>query len=274
MKQPFINEAFTKAINDYVESKNKEEGVIYNSFLVVFVRLLVIIYNESDIINPFKIMSVESLRNNLQKFGISENEINTLFINLQLYYDIEKENLGSVIKKDNPYFILIQKKLIDMFIAKKLSYEITEDEKKKFYNILYTPDTPNPLLFSYNYLTAKDVNEIKNYFIKQMNENEKIRINSPKSYLNAKAYEILGYDFETVDKLNNEDLEKLNHQVYDFFKIRENAINKEYLLEKALENWLKEKNKLTSGNGYVDILLVISIISTILMVIAVVVVSV
>jgi len=90
VKQPFINEAFTKAINDYVESKNKEEGVIYNSFLVVFVRLLVIIYNESDIINPFKIMSVESLRNNLQKFGISENEINTLFINLQLYYDIEK----------------------------------------------------------------------------------------------------------------------------------------------------------------------------------------
>ena len=34
MKTYFINEAFEKAVTDYLNSKDKKEGLIYNSFLV------------------------------------------------------------------------------------------------------------------------------------------------------------------------------------------------------------------------------------------------
>ena len=75
---------------------------------------------------------------------------------------------------------------------------------------------------------------------------------------------------DNIDTMSSEELDKVNHQVYDYFKIRENAINKEYLLEKAIDAYEKEKNKVTSGNGYVDILLVMSVICTTVMLISVV----
>ena len=40
--QVFINEAFTKAINDYLKSVEQPKSVVYNSFLVVVIRLLII----------------------------------------------------------------------------------------------------------------------------------------------------------------------------------------------------------------------------------------
>ena len=55
MKDNFINEAFSKAINDYLESKDSKDGILYNSFLVVVIRMLIIIYGELDIINPYSL---------------------------------------------------------------------------------------------------------------------------------------------------------------------------------------------------------------------------
>ena len=75
---------------------------------------------------------------------------------------------------------------------------------------------------------------------------------------------------DDLNKMDNNELERVNHQIYDYFKIRENAINKEYLLEKAIEALERENNKITSGNGYVDILLVMSIICTIIMVVGII----
>ena len=43
MKNVFVNEAFTIAINDYLNNKNSIEGVKFNTFMVVVIRLLMII---------------------------------------------------------------------------------------------------------------------------------------------------------------------------------------------------------------------------------------
>lgn len=112
--------------------------------------------------------------------------------------------------------------------------------------------------------------EIDKYFKKQLKENVKIIKPQEKHYLNIKAYEILNYSMDDLNKMDNNELERVNHQIYDYFKIRENAINKEYLLEKAIEALERENNKITSGNGYVDILLVMSIICTIIMVVGII----
>lgn len=266
----FVNEAFTKAVNDYLKSSDQPQGIVYNSFLVVVVRMLVCMYSELDIVNPMVVGDMDLLYKNLGKFGYSKDALDIFFSNLQLFYEVEKENETRNIKEKNPYFVMSQKDLIDMFIAKKLNFYLTEEETLSFYDLLYTPFSKNPLRVSYNFLTANDVMEIDNYFKQQMRDNIKVVVPKEKHYLNVKAYELLNYSMDDLDKMDSSELDRVNHQVYDYFKIRENAINKEYLLEKAIEAIERENNKVTSGNGYVDILLVMSVICTIVMVIGII----
>ena len=268
--QVFINEAFTKAINDYLKSVEQPKSVVYNSFLVVVIRLLIIMYSELDIVNPMVINDEDLLKNNLAKYGYSKNNLDIFFSDLQVYYELEKDNENKTIKVKNPYFITVQKELIDMLIAKKLNFHLKEKEVQDFYSLLYTPYSRNPLQVSYNFLMADDVLEIDNYFKKQMKENVKVAVPREKHYLNVKAYELLNYSMDQINNMDANEIDRVNHQVYDYFKIRENAINKEYLLDKAIEAIEREKNKVTSGNGYVDILLIMSIICTVIMVVGII----
>ena len=270
MERVFINEAFTKAINDYLSSVENPKGVVYNSFLVIVIRLLIVLYSELDIVNPMVINDEELLKNNLAKYGYSKNDLEMFLSDLQVYYDIEKENENKMIKIQNPYFITIQKELIDMLIAKKLNFHLKEKEVQDFYDLLYTPYSKNPLQVSYNFLMTDNVLEIDNYFRKQMKENVKMVVPREKHLLNVKAYELLNYSMDQINSVDANEIDRVNHQVYDYFKIRENAINKEYLLDKAIEAIEREKNKVTSGNGYVDILLVMSIICTVIMVVGII----
>ena len=92
MDKVFINEAFTKAINDYLKSSDNIQGVTYNSFLVVVLRSLVSIYSELDIVNPKVMDDAELLKDNLSKFGYSKTDVEVFLSNLQLFLDFEKEN--------------------------------------------------------------------------------------------------------------------------------------------------------------------------------------
>ena len=267
MNKVFINETFTEAINNYLAHKEDQKGIVYNSFLVVCIRILIVIYNETDIINPFTSNNEEILKNNLIKFGYSLAKVEEFFQLLDNFKKVENQNTNLSIKKDNPYFIEIQKRLVDMLMTKKINFHTTDEEIKEFYNLLYTPDNKEPLMISYNYLTAKDhINDVKKYFLEQLKLSEPVEEEATKNYLNNRSYEIMGYKMEDIKKLSSEQLEKMNHQVYDYFKIRENAINKEYLLEKAIEEHDNPKTPLTTGNGYVDILLVMGAICTLVMV--------
>ena len=122
-------------------------------------------------------------------------------------------------------------------------------------------------MISDNYrMSNGNVFEVKEYFEHEMATHIKVIEEAEKVYLNNRSYEIMGHSMDEIRKLSEEDLNKMNHQVYDFFKIRENAINKEYLLEKAIEEFEHQKTPLTSGNGYVDILLIMGVVSTLVMV--------
>ena len=270
MNQVFVNVSFTKALNDYLRSNDNPKGIVYNSFLVVVIRLLICLYSELDIVNPMLVGDEELLFNNLIKFGYKKEDVKKFLYNLEKFYNLETENEKKSKKEKNRYFIEVQKNLIDMLIAKKLNYYLTEVEVKEFYDLLYTPYAKNPLRVSYNFLMCNDVLEIDKYFKTQMRENVKVVLPQEKHFLNVKAYELLNYSMEDIKKLDSNEIDKINTKVYDYFKIRENAINKEYLLEKAVEAYEREKNKVTSGNGYVDILLVLSIICTILMLVGIV----
>ena len=86
----FISEAFTSVINDYLKGKSHPEGITYNSFLVVVIRLLTVVYDELDILNPFYLNNEQALNDNLEKYGYSYNNICTFTRAFNHFY--EKEN--------------------------------------------------------------------------------------------------------------------------------------------------------------------------------------
>ena len=145
--------------------------------------MLVAIYSELDIINPKIIDDEDLLKENLAKFGYDKSDVLVFLSNIQLFWDFENENDKRKVKKKNPYFILIQKELVDMLIKKKLNFYLTEAEVREFYDLLYTPYSKNPLRVSYNFLQASDVMEVDKYFKVQMKNNVKVILPKEKHLL-------------------------------------------------------------------------------------------
>lgn len=268
MKTCFINEAFEKAIVDYLNNKEQPEGVMYNSFLVVVIRLLINIYGELDIINPYQIKSEKTFDDNLMKYGLNIEELAEFKRLLDGFYRIEKKNISSIKREENIYFIETQKKIIDMFNLKKVNYGITDDERKEFFDLLYTPGTSNVLRLSYNFLNASNIYEIAEYFknamLKEVKKEEK-----EKDLLPIETYKLFGINLPKLIKMNNEEITKLNNNIYKSFDISENAINKDYLLEKSIKEYKMKNSPITTGNGYVDILLIMSVIVTTIMIVVI-----
>ena len=67
--------------------------------------------------------------------------------------------------------------------------------------------------------------------------------------------------------MNGDEIDKLNSEIYESFDISENAINKEYLLNEKVKKIKINSEPLTTGNGYVDILLIMSVVVTTIMVV-------
>lgn len=260
MKDYFINEAFDKALADYIDSLEHKEGVIYNSFLVLVIRKLVLIYGQLDIIGPYNAKDELLLHNNLLKFNISKMKLNKFFMNLQLFYNNDKLNITP-----NSVYIEIDKILVDMFMAKKINFNVTEEEIIDFKKHLYSPNSLNPLMISYNYLHSIDNFAIANYFDDQNKIYIKVQVVEPKVLLTPEAYRVVNKNYTDMCVLSAEDVKKINDEVYNSLNIDKNSVNFEYLYDLALYNYYNKNKKITTGNGYVDILLVMGMVSTVVM---------
>jgi len=106
----FVNEAFTYALSEYLRNKKNPEGIKYNSFFVVVVRLLTMIYDELDILNPFYLNNENSLDTNLKKYGFATENIIEFKKTLQRFYENEGEN--NFIKLQNSDLIDRKTKII------------------------------------------------------------------------------------------------------------------------------------------------------------------
>lgn len=267
MKPYFINEAVDQAINDYLSSNNSPDGILYNTFLVVVIRMLVSIYGELDILNPFRLNNEDAFNFNLMKYGAKIEDIDNLKRLIDGFYIIEKRNKNAKSKEENNYFIEIQKVLIDLFNLKRINHGVTDQETKEFFDLLYTPGTSNPLRLSYNYLKSSNIYEIAEYYKEKMALNNDKDEENKKPLLKFDVYKLFKISVADLSKMNSDEINKINSDIYKAFDISENAMNKDYLLEEKLKQIKGQKKLLTSGNGYVDILLIMSIIITVVMVI-------
>jgi len=269
VKSFFINESFDKAINDYLNSKDKPESILYNSFLVVVIRMLINIYGELDIINPFQVKNEIAFDNNLLKYGATKEAIISLKRLVDGFYVIEKRNEDAIRREVNPYFIDVQKALIDLFNLKRLNFGLAESESHEFFDLLYTPGTSNALRLSYNFLNAENIYEIAEYYKEVIAKKEAVLSDEKKNLLGFDIYKLFNISIAELSKMNEADVNKLNSEIYKSFDISENAINKDYLLEEKIKEIKMQNNPITTGNGYVDILLIMSVIVTTVMVIVI-----
>jgi len=267
VKSFFVNEAFDKAVNDYLISKDKEEGILYNSFLVVVIRMLINIYGELDIVNPFQTKNEDALNDNLMKYGASKEKVDKLKNMLNEFYTLEKKNKQANKREDNSYFIDIQKVLIDLFVFKKNNFGMVARESHEFFDLLYTPGTSNALRLSYNFLNADNIYEVAEYYKVSMEKKDEIVKETKNDLLGFDVYRLFNLSIADLSKMNEEEIKNLNSQIYKSFDISENAINKDYLLSEKVKEIKFRNNPITTGNGYVDILLVMSVIITTIMVV-------
>ena len=269
MKSYFVNEAVDNAVNDYMRSKDVPEGILYNSFLVVVIRILINIYGQLDIINPYQTKSLETLKNNLKKYGATDDEINHLFEIINNYYIIEMRNSLGIKREDNNYFVEIQKCLIDLFNLKRKNFGVTESDCKEFFDLLYTPGTSNPLRQSYNFLKASNIYEVAEYYQAKMAEKFEEDKEEEKNLLGFDVYKLFNISVNDLSKMNASDIDNLNNQIYESLDISENAINKDYLLNEKIKEIKMQNTPITTGNAYVDILLIMSVIVTTIMVVVI-----
>ena len=157
-----------------------------------------------------------------------------------------------------------------MLVKKKLSIDLTEEEMQKFRKLLSSPEAENMLIISDNFMMTKDPYEIVNYFDEMMKNNQKVVIAKAKEILNMGAYQVLNYSLDDINAMSAEEVDAINKEVYAHFNIKDTAINKKYLLDKAIYDLNHPIPAYSTGNGFVDMLFFLSILATIVLVIAVV----
>jgi hypothetical protein len=258
----FINEAITKAINEYLNCKNDLNSKEYSSFLVVVIRALVFIYGELDIINPFRTNNEAGLGSfdaNLKKYGLSSSIIASFKEQMQIFYKSDFNDVNS--------FKQIQKLLIEMFILKEKYVKTSPEEEQKFKNFLYfEKDTNQIKLDLYQKLTPNSSEILAYYNSKTYEQKHNYNFTEYKDIiLSQEAYQIAGYNIVEVMKMPDKEIININNKVYHFFRIKDTDINKKKRLESAINYYKKYGAAITSGNGYVDLLLLMGVVSTFLM---------
>lgn len=263
----FINLAIHKGVQDYLTYKSTPNRDEFNTFLVVVVRTLTLIYGELDIVNPYRTNNEKGFDDNLKKFGLPDEELKEFKQELLTY--VENETNDEVCKD---LFISIQKKLVDMFVLRKSHVLVSDEEVEQFKSMLYLKNDINPVKFALYYKYTPNSDLILNYLSSKLFEiQHHYSFTEYKEVsLGADAYQLAGFNAIEVLNMKEEDILNINNKVYHFFRIRENDKNKRDRLEDAIAYYKKYGSTVTTGNGYVDLLLLLSIITTGLMLVVLV----
>lgn len=270
----FVNKAFNKAIKTYINAKEKPNSLLYNSFLVVTIRVLALIYGKTDILNPYYLDNSMVFFQNLGKYGVSTDTIALFKEELLAFYEFDLKNNKREIKLQNPHFKIVLKCLIDMFVAKKKNGKVSFNDEEKFLELIYTTHTKNAYRISYAYLNLDDIMYTEKYYYSRLNEMDMTREfdldKTIRTKLNLDALNIIGVNLSNIENMSGEDIEKAKNKAYNYFEVDPNSATSEDELTEKINYYKMYGKKVTSGNGYVDILLLMSVIVTSFSVLAII----
>lgn len=241
----FVNSFIDSGIKNYLLL---EDGLLYereHTFEIYVIKALCKIYGEINVINPYKICSENSFKCNLLMYGLSEKGMELFFSYCNQY----EEWLNSEKSGKTDLTTKIEKMLIDMIVM-KFRKHVVDEKTLEYFNVFFNP-VDNGLAKIHSLITL-DKDFIPNYWKrKKSGFNNKIKlVNIRTDLLSRDDYAIYDIDITDVENLTHEQVSLLNN------KIKEKE-------KKSKQTLFKPKKILmTSGSGFVDTIMLLSIMAT------------
>ena len=252
MNNIFINDSITSGISNYLLIKNGKDYDKAHIFEVYVIRCLCKIYGDINILNPYRIDNENSFKSNLIMYGLKVSEMEE-FINLMSEYSKWLNSEKQVGKTDLTSKIEII--LINMIIQKNKSNKFT-DEELEFFDKYFDPKNNN--FATLHNLITKDVNIIPMYWSRKkalLNNNMKFKL-IRNDLLSSSTYDKYGLDKDDISKMSEEKVRNINNRILEKEK-EDNKRNKKFIPKNLI---------ITSGNGLVDTLMLLSIMTTEIMI--------
>lgn len=249
----FINPAIEHGIRCY---KLDKEGKNFNNihkFEMYVIKALTIIYGEKSILLPYKIDNEKAFICNLLIYDVKEASVNKFLSLMNEYYEFVTNFRN--IRKANGLMNEIEKILIEMINKRSKSKEFTEEDFQEFDSIFNPVGDLRKLkkiLSTEDGLIEKTWQDNK---FELTNTQLRMRALNP-NLLMPEEYAKYGFDIKSVASMSALQIENINNKIKE-----ENEI-------KNSKKRLKRRNRivLSCGNGFVDKLVLTSVIATEIMI--------
>lgn len=268
MMDIFISIGFDTAIKKYVLFTEKNHHDLATDYLVYVMMMLTFIYSKADIMNPYLARyknGASNLLHNLTKYGLREEKVNKFFNDLNNY--LERDNYNKVCNQyKNPYFLIIQEDLIDMFYAKWQSVDVSKEEMKKFKNLLYSSKNSNAACRKLNELYNTNLDGALVYYSNIFSRKDYAIMMIPKKdrILDMSVYKLFNLNEQDIIKLNNATLEAINNGIYNYFHINPIGIRAYDKLMMKVNKLSNTKYRLADNTGSINLIMFASFFSFII----------
>ncbi len=253
----FINPAIEYGISSYLKAKEGLPVETCYTFEMSIIKALTIIYGEKSILLPYKIENEKAFECNLLMYDLKESDMQNFIKYMALYHQFLKNNHSH--EKAGGLIVEIEKIIIEMIEKRSKHREFTEAEIREF-DTIFNPREGNlrklkSLINTNDGLIIKKWEDRKygltNTQIKMMAINPNL--------LEPYTYSKFGYDIKTIALLSEEEIRTINQRITEeedrFFEVEEKKKGKK-----------RNKIILTTGNGFVDKLMILSIVATEIMI--------
>ena len=250
----FINPAIEHGIKAYINYKKHGEFVRTHTFEMHVIKALTIIYGEKTILLPYKIDNEKAFKCNLLIYDLKESDMQSFIKHMNSYNEFIKNIKAGA--KATEIVSEIERILIEMMNKRSRKHPFTETEFNELDSIF------NPLNGDLkrikNILVNDNSDLVRNWYTKKEElSNTQIRLMAINpNLLNPSEYANFGYDIKEVATHTEEEIIKINNEI---LKAEFSMVNKP-LIAKS-----RRKRKITTGNVYLDTLIAMGMISTVVM---------
>ena len=252
MNNIFINDSISSGISNYLLIKQEKDYDKAHIFEVYIIRCLCKIYGDINILNPYRIGNENSFKSNLIMYGLKHQEMEE-FINLMDDYSKwlnSEKNVGktSITSK-------IELILIDMIIERNKITRFTDSEIE-FFDKYFDPKNNN--FATLHNLITKDINIVPMYWARKkvlLDNNIKFKL-IRHDLLSSSIYDKYGIDKDDVSKMSEEKVRNINNRI----------LASEREKNKRIKKFIPKNLIISSGNGFVDTLMLLSIMTTEIMI--------
>ncbi len=248
----FINNAINNGILNYLNSIENKEVDKTHIFEFFVVKILINIYGEINIINPYKLGKEDSFKKNLILFGLKESDME-MFIKYMDNYDKWLNSPYLVPKTKIP--TQIESIIINMILMKSNFRPITDKEITS-YNDFFDPGEGD--IKKIRNLIVEDPTIIPSIWRRKRSQlvGGLVLETIPPELLSESDYKKYGLSIQEVRQLSNLKIKEINAKI----------LAEEENVEGGKAKFDPRKLILSSGSGFVDTIVLLSIMATEIMV--------